>query len=298
MWVNRNYEQIVNKHKLRKKFEDRLENAETNLIRKIVKKNRKKQNRNFNSEDKQRPLEQEEETKNAVRARGETNSPAQIDGPATASACEKDLQYDLKTKAAWTEYITPKQRQTMRIVNPDYVVACKIPVVGRLFCTTVDTIYYCRRELARLNVEIDTDIEKADSCPQNGSAFIQFNSQKAAHLACQAVAGTLPRQMSTRMVEISPADINWSSLNYSSHNKALRLALFFALFILVVFVFGLISFFTGILSKVSTLAGSTSWLHWIGGLPSWLISFIQGTVPPVVLVVLLRVSELSFRALC
>lgn len=45
--------------------------------------------------------------------------------------------------------------------------------------------------------------------------------------------------------------------------------------------------FTGILSKISTLSGSTSWLHWIGKLPRWLLSFIQGTLPPVIQVVLL-----------
>lgn len=279
IWLNRNYQAIVDKDKLRKRFENRLENAETNLIRRVVR-------RAGHAKHKEQKKAKEQDTVNTVRE-NKTTSLVPIDGPATAAACEKDLQYDLESKAAWTEYITPQQRQTMQIANPENAGACKIPILGRFFRTRVDTIYYCRRELARLNKEIDADIEESDSCPQNGSAFIQFNSQKAAHLACQAVAGSLPRQMVQRTVEISPADINWSSLNYSWQNRASRLVLFFALFILALFVFGLISFFTGILSRVSSLSGSTTWLHWIGDLPSWLLAFLQGTVPPVLLVVLL-----------
>ena len=163
----------------------------------------------------------------------------------------------------------------------------RIPFVGRFFSLKLDTIYYCRRELAHLNREFEKDIEQAELCSQNGSAFIQFNNQKAAHIACQAVADTMPRRMAHRIVEMSPADVNWPALNHTRHERALRLVVFVALFILLVFVFGLISFFTGILSRVSTLAGSTSWLHWISTLPRWLLSFIQGTLPPVILVILL-----------
>jgi hypothetical protein len=62
---------------------------------------------------------------------------------------------------------------------------------------------------------------------------------------------------------------------------------FLFFFVFLVFVFGLISFFTGILSRVSTLSGSTSWLKWIGSLPPWLLSFVQGTLPPVIQVIVL-----------
>ena len=162
-----------------------------------------------------------------------------------------------------------------------------------------------------MNRIIELSGESPDSYSQNGSAFIQFNSQKAAHIACQAVTATMPRQMTERAVEISPADINWSNLNLTWTMRSLRRVGkanrdfktlcyeslrrcnantppgFLLLFALLIFVFGVISLFTGILSKISTLAGSTSWLHWIGNLPTWLLSFIQGTLPPVIQVLLL-----------
>jgi calcium permeable stress-gated cation channel len=283
IWLNRNFESIVNKDNLRREYEGRLENAETDLIRKIVKKSRKKGDAtdNLSLDEMTRP---NSDSRTVEKAR---SNHEEIPAETIQAACEKDLQHDLATKALWTQSVRPRQRATMRIPRPEYAWASKVPLIGRFAALKVDTIYFCRRELAKLNREIETEIEEVDNCSQNGSAFIQFHTQKAAHLACQAVAHTLPGRMAERAVEMSPADINWSALNYTRRNRAVRLVIFVVLFLVLLFAFGLISFFTGLLSRVSTLADSTSWLRWIGDLPRWLISFIQGTVPPVLLVILL-----------
>jgi len=288
IWLNRDFESLVNKDKLRREYEDRLENAETNLIRTVLKK-RRKNGKEINNTDsnKMSILKQNPSSASHARSQPQADEETQIFKITTQASCEIDLQHDMTTNAMWTKFIKPKQREKMRIPRPNHQLVCKIPLVGRFFSLKVDTIYYCRRELARLNREMEADIEEADGCPQNGSAFIQFNTQKAAHMACQAVANTMPGRMAERLVEISPADINWPALNYTRHNKAVRLIIFAILFAVLLFVFGLISFFTGLLSRVSTLAGSTSWLRWISTLPRWLLSFIQGTLPPVILVVLL-----------
>lgn len=286
IWLNRDFGSLVNKDKLRKQWEDRLENAETNLIRRVVKQHRKRKGSNDDQATKnEATLEQNVTT--AIRSNSRSRHPEKASEPTTVAACESDLRHDLATKALWTKYITPKQRPNMLVPQLNHTIASKIPLVGRFFSLKVDTIYFCRRELAHLNREIEEDIEEAERYSQNGSAFIQFNTQKAAHIACQAVADTTPRRMAQRISEMSPADVNWPALNHTRHERALRLVVFVALFILLVFVFGLISFFTGILSRVSTLAGSTSWLSWISTLPRWLLSFIQGTLPPVILVILL-----------
>lgn len=301
IWINRDFKTLVEKAQARNRFENLLEDAETNLIRKATRRHRKGQRSHAAADAKQLSSS----TAEAAATATSTNegppllaggaSPDQgtytrgggVRDPATPAACQNDLQYDLETKAAWTTYVNPKQRQSMRISKGSHTVAFKIPLVSLFVSTKVDTIYYCRRELARLNKEIETDVEMVESYPKSGSAFIQFNSQKAAHLACQSVAGTLPQQMTGRTVEISPADINWSNLGLSWRARYLRFIGFILIFIILVLIFGLISFFTGILSRASTLAGSTSWLHWIGSLPKWLLSFVQGTVPPVIQVILL-----------
>jgi hypothetical protein len=285
IWINRDYTILVNKDKLRKYYENLLENTETDLLRKIAKRNRKAKQHQRQEATQEAPEQVAPEAK-SEESRASHSARLEMGAPSPA-ICQRDLEYDLETKAAWARFLTPKQRKTMRIPKEGHTAAAKIPLIGRFFTTKVDTIYYCRRELARLNKEIEIDAKTPDAYPHNLSAFIQFNSQKAAHLACQAVADTAPRHMRRRMVEISPGDINWPSLNLSWRARYLRLVGFLVLFTVLLFAFGIISFFTGILSRVSTLSGSTPWLKWIGNLPPWLLSFIQGTLPPVIQVIVL-----------
>jgi hypothetical protein len=278
IWLNRDFTELVEKDKARKRFEDLLENAETNLIRKAVKENARKQ-----KHQKKRPAKPSSPApdEHEMRTNGVSSSFQREDYhvPATPATCKNDLQYDLETEAAWTQYLTPKQRAKMRIPRGKHTAASKIPLLGRFFFSTkVDTIYYCRRELARLNIEIENDVEASDTNPQSGSAFIQFNSQLAAHLACQSVADTMPRHMTKRTVEISPADINWPSLNIGWRWRYWRMCVFLVLYAILVLLFAIISFVTGVLSRASELGGTTKGFHWILSLPQWLISFIQGTL--------------------
>ena len=53
-----------------------------------------------------------------------------------------------------------------------------LPLLGQ----KVDTIDYCRREVARLNLEIEDDQKHPDRYPIMNSAFVQFNHQVAAHM--------------------------------------------------------------------------------------------------------------------
>lgn len=284
IWINRDFTTLVNKDKLRKSYENLLENAETDLLRKVAKQSRKasSQKRESSTQDslQQAAPSGHEEKRDAPPARPEM-------GPPTPATCRQDLEYDLATKAAWSRFLTAKQRKTMRIPKDGRKIAAKVPFVGRFFAAKVDTIYYCRRELARLNKEIELDAKNHEAYSKNLSAFVQFTSQKAAQLACQSVAHTAPSHMRKRLVEISPGDINWPSLNLSWRSRYIRFVGFLAFFVLLLLAFGLIAFFTGILSRVSTLSGSTSWLNWIGGLPPWLLSFVQGTLPPVIQVIVL-----------
>lgn len=279
IWINRNYTNLVIKDKLRNYYEDLLENAETNLLRRVAKQNGKVNNENGELL-RDTPESQVRDCPSSRPTGADMGLPAPVN-------CQRDLQYDLETKAVWTKFLKPKQRQRMRIPKAGQAIKAKVPLIGRFFTTKVDTIYFCRRELARLNKEIETDIKNPEAYHKNLSAFVQFNSQKAAHLACQSIADTASRHMRKRLVEISPGDINWSSLNLSWSDRYFRFGGFLILYTILIFAFGLISFFTGILSKVSTLSRSTSWLGWVGDLPLWLLSFVQGTLPPLIQVIVL-----------
>lgn len=268
IWINRQYGPIVQKDQKRKKFENLLENAETDIIRKATKVHRK------------RHLHQRLE-------KVEIGQPYPTSGHDMVDLCKSDLRHDLETRAAWTRYLLPNQRKTMRIPKSGLTGLFHIPLFGRFFSTKVDLIYYCRRELARLNKEIESDVEASDSCPHNRSAFIQFNTQKAAHLACQSVADITVRRMTNRTVEISPADINWSGLGLSWTARSVRLVVFVLVFMSLLFIWGLIALFLGILSKLNALPSTWTWLDWTRSIPSGVRSLIEGTLPPVLTVVLL-----------
>ena len=300
IWINRDFESLVDKAELRARLEKLLENAETNLIRKAAKKHRRMHKREKPEDAREHDSSHELRETDERSSQDDSIFPAAgLDPksiprpqavtwpPATPADCQSDLRHDIDSKAAWTLYIAPKKRETMRIPKGDHAFLFKLPLIGVLFSMKVDTIYYCRRELSRLNQEIDAAIEDSESYSSNRSAFIQFNIPKAAHLACQSIADTVPRQMAQRLIEISPADINWSNIGLSWRARYFRFTGFILLFIILLFLFGLVSFFTGILSRISTLAGSTAWLRWVETLPRWFLSFIQGTLPPVIQVILL-----------
>ena len=93
-----------------------------------------------------------------------------------------------------------------------------LPLIGK----KVDTIDYCRKEVARLNVEIEIDQQHPERFPLMNSAFIQFNHQVAAHMACQAVSHHVPKQMAPRVVEISPDDVIWDNMSIRWWERYLR----------------------------------------------------------------------------
>lgn len=292
MWINTDYEKILERDAQRRKVENILENAETNLIRKAIKKSLQSgisTSSSKNVRPETLPGDKNEHHLPEQEPSAENSSSYTLSDQHDIShaQCSKDLQYDIRTDAVWTRYLTGKDRETMRIAKPNHSFAFNLPLIGRLFGEKVDTIYYCRRQLAHFNEVLQVDIDQLDTLQPNGSAFIQFNTQKAAHLACQAIADTEPRKMSQRRVEVSPADINWAALDQSWIKRFIRLVLFIALFIILIIVFGIISFFTGILSRVSTLSATTPWLRWIARLPPWLLSFLQGSLPPFIQIIVL-----------
>ncbi|KAF2837168.1 DUF221-domain-containing protein [Patellaria atrata CBS 101060] len=196
--------------------------------------------------------------------------------------------------AKWRDYIERKDRETMRLPIKVPFTDIKIPlfIIGK----KVDTIYWCRREVARLNAEIEDD-QKNKEYPLMNSAFIQFNHQVAAHMACQSLSHHIPQQMAPRIVEISPDDVIWDNLSISWWARYGRSA------IVTVTIAGLVIFwafpvtFTSTLSQVSYLTEEFHWLAWLEDLPKSVLSIVQGVLPPLFLAILLAVLPIVLRAL-
>lgn len=120
--------------------------------------------------------------------------------------------------AAWKKYLKAKHRPTHHLGLFGINWLLGVPGLTK----KVDTIYWCRRELARLNVEIEEDQKHPERYPPLNSAFVQFNHQIAAHMACQSTIHHIPRQMAPRMIEISPRDVVWGNMAMTWWQQWLR----------------------------------------------------------------------------
>lgn len=127
----------------------------------------------------------------------------------------------------------------------------------------VDTIYWCRQELARLNVEIEEDQKNPERFPVMTSAFIQFNNQAAAHMACQCAIHHVPKHMAPRVVEISPNDVIWENMSMSWWMQWMRVFLACAAVVGMVILWGFPVAFSASLSEIDTLIASYNWLSFL-----------------------------------
>ena len=193
--------------------------------------------------------------------------------------------------AAWKKYLEEKDRDTSRLPLADWMPS--LPLIGQ----KVDTIYYCRKEVARLNVEIEDDQAHPERFPLMNSAFIQFNHQVAAHMACQSLSHHLPKQMAPRIVEIDPNDVIWDNMSIPWWQNYIRTALVLTLVFWMIVLWAIPVAFSGALSQLTTLAQGVKWLHWILTIPTWFRSVLQGVLPPVLLGLLMFLLPLILRLL-
>ena len=191
----------------------------------------------------------------------------------------------------WKTYLKEKNRATMRLPVFGLNWMPCLPLVGK----KVDVIDHCRKELARLNLEIEEDQREPNKFPLMNSAFIQFNNQVAAHMACQAVSHHAPNQMAPRLVEISPDDVIWDNMSIKWWESYLRTAISVALIIGLVIGWAIPVTFTGLLSQVRYLSETFSWLSWLGRTPTVIVAIIQGVLPQVLLAALLFLLPMILR---
>ncbi|KYG40938.1 hypothetical protein M433DRAFT_159674 [Acidomyces richmondensis BFW] len=206
-------------------------------------------------------------------------------------AINPDLDEDKYGEPMWRRYIEPKQRDTMRLPLAGWMPA--LPLVGK----KVDKIYHLRRELARLNVEIEMDQAEEEKYPFMNSAFIQFNHQVAAHMACQSVSHHVPQNMAPRLVEISPDDVIWDNMSVKWWERYIRTALVLAVCAAMIILYAIPVSFTSLLSKISYISRQYPWLHWLTTLPTVVQSIISGALPPILLNIILYLVPLIFRIL-
>ncbi|KAM4056957.1 calcium-dependent channel, putative phosphate domain-containing protein [Hirsutella rhossiliensis] len=178
------------------------------------------------------------------------------DAPEYPVAFNSDHQSDEDGGAEWEKYLKKKDRPTHRLSPFEISWLPGLP----LFNKKVDTIYWCRQELARLNVEIEDDQKHPERFPLMSSAFIQFNHQIAAHMACQSTVHHIPRHMYPRINEISPRDVIWDNMALGWWQEWLRSAIVTLLVCGMIFLWAVPVAWTAALSQLDNIIRNAEWL--------------------------------------
>jgi hypothetical protein len=199
--------------------------------------------------------------------------------------------------AEWRKWLKPEERPHHRIANfkwtPSWLPA--LPLINK----KVDTIYWCRAELARLNLEIEEDQEHPERYPIMNSAFIQFNHQVAAHMACQSVTHHIPKQMAPRMVEISPGDVLWDNMAIPWWSEWARRAIVFAFVAAMVVLWAFPVAWTASLANIDALVKNYSWLSFLveNEVINNAVKAIAGVLPALVLAIILALVPVVLNLL-
>ncbi|KAI5367853.1 Putative calcium-dependent channel, 7TM region phosphate [Septoria linicola] len=210
-----------------------------------------------------------------------------------AKGHDNEWDEDQDEEPYWRRYLEPKDRETIRLPLFSPTWWPSIPLVGK----KVDRIYHLRRELARMNLEIENDQNHIDRFPMMNSAFIQFNHQIAAHMCCQSLSHHIPQQMAPRLIEISPDDIIWENMSIRWWERPLRTGIVLVICIGLIILYAVPVVFTSLLNRVSDLTARFPWLSWLNDAPSAVISIVQGILPPVLLSLILLIVPIIFRFL-
>lgn len=174
---------------------------------------------------------------------------------------------------------TQDKREVIRLPPSRFTWIPRIIPLGE----KVDLIYYFRRQISRLNIEIAGD---QDSAHQNAclhSAFIQFERSIDAHIVSQSVAHISPFRLSSHYVGSSISAVVWHHVGLTWWECYIRSVLVMGSMAAIIVGWALPVAFTGFSSQLRYLTSSLpSLVHFT----PWLLGFLQGVLPQAILVIL------------
>ncbi|KAL9942628.1 hypothetical protein D7B24_004522 [Verticillium nonalfalfae] len=226
-----------------------------------------------------------ERVKSWIPGMGDDELPAIEYDPASYSGKDYQATDGLgEPDAAWRKYVKPSKRPRHRLPRWGFPTWLAWLTFGK----KVDTIYWCRTELARLNLEIREDQAHPERYPLMNSAFIQFNEQISAHMACQSLIHHLPKQMAPRVNEVSPNDVIWSNMAIKWWDEWFRTGAVTLLITAMVIFWAVPVAWTAALANIDKLT-SISWLRWIenNNTVYQIAGGIAGILPPLILALVL-----------
>ena len=275
VWVNRDYKVLRDLVARRRSLRHDLEKAELRIQRLVNKRYRKTGEavvlRQFGKESHEHtPADDNEGADEGADEEGEQS---------ISRAFEADC---LEETQVWHRYLKPSTASQICLIQAENgewkpVSFLKFWAAGKR--KKASKIAWLRAEIARLTIRIDELLPKLDDeelFKKQNSAFVQFDRQMAAHMACSLVSHNLAGRMSPRFVEVSPHEIIWPNMGVTSFGRLIRTVIAVIIFTAMLFLWGIPTSILGSLSQLGNLSYSVAWLHWLQHWPSWIIGLISG----------------------
>ena len=149
-----------------------------------------------------------------------------------------------------------------------------------------------------MNPMIAREQSRPDRYTPMNSAFIQFHTQIAAHMACQSVASHKPLYMTPRYIETAPEDIVWDNMQLVWWQRLIRVYVIYAALIALITFYSIPTAFVGSISNITYLTNELPWLRWLYNLPPQLLGIVTGLLPSVMLALWLAILPFILRIAC
>ncbi|KAG8527415.1 uncharacterized protein KY384_007567 [Bacidia gigantensis] len=234
------------------------------------------------------------ETKLVKSANTNRLKAAKKGGAAEAAIGADGDDVDGESGSVAARFVQPKQRPTHRLK----------PLIGK----KVDTINWCRSELASLIPKIDALQTKlrAGEGKFICSVFIEFYNQTEAQAAYQSLAHHQPLHMSPRFIGVSPEEIIWKNLTINWASRIVRNILTTCFVSALIIFWAIPVAFVGAISNIKALSQGDNtvtppkppllpWLSFINKIPPSILGVIQGLLPSVLLAVLMALLPIILR---
>jgi calcium permeable stress-gated cation channel len=191
------------------------------------------------------------------------------------SSVDADEEYAAESGSAAGRWVEKKNRPTHRLK----------PLIGK----KVDTINWCREEIARLNplIEAEQDKYRAGEALARNAVFVEFWNQTQAQSAFQMVTHHQPLHMAPRVVGLSPEEIVWPNLGITWRTLTIRTYISLAFVTALIIFWSIPVAFVGSISQISYLTEVAPFLSFINKCPKVILGVITNLLPVIMLSILM-----------
>ncbi|GJE84045.1 DUF221-domain-containing protein [Phanerochaete sordida] len=297
VWLNRDLKDMPDLYKRRLQACNKLESAETKLLRKAAK-----------LHNKQTKVDEKIAKKEAKSGKRQSTDGRPLTDASTVDTERHDI-----------DSFVPRNKRPSHRLKPLSFLPFGIPFMGK----KVDSIEWARSEIVDTSTALEErraklvdDVSKSSdgslhvskpnslkpianeqAYPPSNAAFILFNDQLAAHLAAQALTHHLPYRMAARYTNVAPADVLWGNLGMNPYEARMRKAISWGATAALIIFWAFPVAFVGAVSNIHALCDTASWLAWICRLPGVVVGIISGILPPALLAVLMLLLPIVLRLL-